>query len=401
MAKTAKSNFLEKAEAAHAQHKDEQTLAGRGGELPGGILNGIAQLTMIKIGVYQKGDYEGEPFFMAMGTTLSPAVHDNIPIKGLLTSVGPIALCDTTNAKNETVPFANNWDQMLRYLRGLGLDTSQLSPQDIVSGIEDGNYTSGPVLEALVGEGSAPIRFRFSTRSSPKLEQTKTGKWKVGRKEYPTKEAALAANPYSENPRVFHEWGSAVDYNPEGTEDAVQDDTKEEAKWESDAEADEEVKVVEKAEPDEAPAPDEPDFLAIAKVADNPKATKADRVKAEQTLIEYAKALSIEGYEKMETWTEVAQSIIDMKEIVAAEEAGAAEGAASEEAEEYSEEAEEWTPAEGEIGLFYNPKDKAPVKCEFVKVYGKLEKVDLKRLDTNKIIKGVPFNKVAATDIPF
>lgn len=420
MAKTTKSNFLQKAEAAHAQHKDEQTVAGRGGELPGGIQNGIAELTMIKIGTYQKGDYEGEPFFMAMGATLSPAVFEGMPIKGLLTSAGPVPLCDTSNAKGEVIPFAQNWDLMLRYLRGLGLDTSQLTPQDIVSGIDDGNYASGPVLEALVGEGSEPIRFRFSTRSSPKLEQTKAGKWRVGRKEYPTKEAALAANPYSENPRVWHEWGSAVEFSPEGTDDAVQDDTKEEAKWESDdaaeqakSAADEAVEeTVEESTEETAEeavdeqtteaSSDDPDFLEIAKTADNAKAPKAERVKAEQTLIEYAKALSIDGHENMATWADVAQAIVDMKEIVAAEEADSSTESTAEEAEEeYSEEAEEWVPADGEIGFFHDPKSKTPVRCEFVKVYGKLEKVDLKRLDTNKIVKGVPFAKVGATDIPF
>ncbi len=400
MAKTAKSSFLEKAEAAHAQHKDETSVAGRGGELPGGIQNGIAELTMIKIGKFQKGDNEGEPFFMAMGTCLSPRVHEGMPVFGLLTTAGPVPLCDTTNAKGDTIPFSNNWDQMLRHLRGLGLDTKELTPQDLVSGIDDGEYASGPVLEAMVSKEAAPIRFRFSTRSSPKLEQTSNGKWRVGRKEYKSKEEALAANPYSENPRVFHEWGSAIDYNPEGTPgDAVQDDTKEEAKWESDDA--EEAKAPVEAPTEEqaaAEASGDPDFLAVAAVADNPKATKADRVKAEQILIEYAKALSIDGYADMSTWAEVAQAIIDMKEIVAAEEAGATEEADS---EEYSEEAEEWTPVEGEIGFFHNPKDKAPVKCEFVKVYGKLEKVDLKRLDNNKIVKGVPFAKVAATDLPF
>lgn len=405
MAKTAQSSFLEKATAAHEEHKNDNTKAGRGGELPGGIVNGIAELTMAKIGVYKTGDYEGEPFFMAMGSVLVPKEHNGLPVKGLLTSAGPIPLCDTTNAKGEVVPFAQNWDRMLRHLRSLGLDTKDLTPQDIVSGIDDGQYASGPVLEAITGPGSTPIRFRFSTQSSPKLEQTSDGKWKVGRKIFKTKELALAVNPYSENPRVFHDWGDAVDYQPGGTADAVQDDTAVEPKWESDDAAEKEAaKAPEVAEAaTEAPTEDQaavdtPDFLAIAKVADNPKASKADRVNAEKVLVEHASTLGVEGYADMATWTEVAQSIIDMKEIIEAEQADAA---SSEESEEYSEESEDWSPVEGEIGFFHNPKDKAPVKCEFVKVYGKLEKVDLKRLDTNKIVKGVPFNKVAATDLPF
>ena len=209
MAKNAKSQFLEKATSAHEQHKADDTKAGRGGELPGGIENGIAELVSLKIGIYVKGDYEGEPFFMGMATCRSPKVHNGLPTAGLFTTAGPIGLCDTTNAKGEVIPFAENWDRMLRHLRSLGVDTKDLSPQDIIAGIDNEAYETGPVLLAL---SEAAPTFRFRTNSAPKLEQTKDGKWRVGRKVFGTKEAALAANPYAENPRVWHEWGDAIEW---------------------------------------------------------------------------------------------------------------------------------------------------------------------------------------------
>jgi hypothetical protein len=399
---------LEKATLAHEQHKAEDTKAGRGGELPGGISNGIAELVSLKIGIYAKGDYEGEPFFMGMATCRSPKVHNGIPTKGLFTTAGPIGLCDTHNAKGEVIPFSENWDRMLRHLRSLGLDTKDLSPHDIIAGIDNEAYETGPVLLALA---EAAPTFRFSTNSAAGLEPLKNGKWKVGRKEFTTKEAAIAANPYCENPRVWHEWGDVVEWTEEGTS-AVEDDTVQEAKWESDEKAEtaaepvvEEAatKEVESVAVESVDAEELPDFAAFAKIADDPKSKKPDKIAAEKVLSGHAKTLGIEGYEDMPSWAEVAQAIIDMMEIQKAEQAGeqieAVEAAVEE--EEYSEEVEEWVPAKGEIGFFLDPKSKTPVKCEFVEVNGKLEKVDLKRLDTNKIVKGVPFIRLSATAIPF
>jgi hypothetical protein len=204
---------------------------------------------------------------MGMAACRSPKVHNGLPTEGLFTTAGPIALCDTKKANGEVIPFSENWDRMLRHLRSLGIDTKDLSPHDIVAGIDNEAYETGPVLLAL---SEAAPTFRFSTNSSPKLEQTKNGKWRVGRKEYPTKEAAIAANPYCENPRVWHEWGDAVEWTEEGAAPAVQDDTVQEAKWESDAKAEEAAAepVVEEAAPAEsAVAETTPDFLALANVA--------------------------------------------------------------------------------------------------------------------------------------
>lgn len=408
MAKQAKSAFLEKATQAHEAHKADDTKAGRGGELPGGISNGIAELVSLKIGVYKTGDYEDEPFFMGMATCRSPKVHNNIPTAGLFTQVGPIGLCDTHNAKGEVTPFADNWDRMLRHLRSLGLDTKDLSPHDIIAGIDTEAYETGPVLLAL---SEAAPKFRFSTNSAPALEQTKSGKWKVGRKEFKTKEEALTAFPYSENPRVWHEWGDVVEWTEEGAASAVEDDTVQEAPWESDEKAETAAEpVVEEAATEEVEAAtvesveaeELPDFAAFAKIADDPKSKKPDKIAAEKVLSGHAKTLGIEGYEEMASWKEVAQAIVDMLEIQKAEQAGESEEAPAEE-EEYTEEAEaeEWVPVKGELGFFLDPKSKTPIKCEFVEVNGKLEKVDLKRLDTNKILKGVPFIRLSATAIPF
>jgi len=207
-----------------------------------------------------------------------------------------------------------------------------------------------------------------------------------------------------------------VEWTEEGAASAVQDDTVQEAPWESDEKVAEVVtegseveeaatEAVEETIVESAEAEELPDFMTVAKVADDAKSKKADKIAAEKVLSGYAKTLGIDGYEDMASWAEVAQAIVDMVEIQKAEQSGGDEPEAAEaEEEEYTEEdaeVEDWKPLKGEIGYFLDPKSKKPIQCEFVEVSAKLEKADLKRLDTNKIVKGVPFIRLSATAIPF
>ena len=391
MVKKAKSSFLERVAEVHEEVKGNETKVGSGGDLPPGIEHGIARLVDCKIGIFQKGDNEGEPFFMAAGTVLDPesVVQTDpktkkartIPIRGLRTQIGPEPLCDTTAQNGNVTSLRDHWDRVLNHLRLLGIDTKEVDPTDIIAEETEGVYSSGPVLEALVA--AAPT-FRFRTWQGKPTDQ------------YP-------------NPRVNHEWRGACEYEGDATSEEVQDDT--EAKWESDEQADaaaEEEKAPPR-KPPKAPAKAEDakaeesgsiDFMALGKLADAGK-PKKEAGEASKTLAGHAKVLGIDGYEDMDTWVDVAQAIIDHEEIVAEEEAEPEEEAEAEEEyveEEAEAEEEEWSPAEGEMGFFMAPGSKKPVECEFVKVYGKAQKVDLKRNDTKKIVKGVPFAKVGPTD---
>lgn len=370
MVKKAKSSFFERVEKAHLEHKDDETRVGSGGDLPHGIEHGVAKLADAKIGIYAKGDYEGEPFFMAAGivlepdsvTTVDPKTKKSrvIHIQGLRTQIGPEPLCDTTNQNGEVTELADHWSRVLNHLRLLGIDTKEIDPSSIVAESQEGKYESGPILEALV---EAAPTFRFRTWQGKPTAQ------------FP-------------NPRVNHEWRGVCEHDSEPTK-AVEEQVEEQPQWESDA-AKEEAPTKEPAEkPGKIESPIEVDFLALGKVADSGKSKEAQ--KAQQTLTGHAQVLGIDGYEEMETWTAVAEAIAAHEE---------AEPEAETE-EEYVEEPEEWAPTEKEVCYMSNGPKKKPTECEIVKVYAKAEKADVKRLDTKKVVKGVPFAKLSATDEPF
>lgn len=366
--KVTKSPFMSRLAEAHELHKGDETRIGSGGDLPAGIEHGVARLSDAKIGVYQKGDNEGEPYFMAAGIVLEPetvlvvdpktkksrAIH----IRGLRTQIGPEPLCDTKAQNGNETSLADHWDRVLNHLRLLGIDTKDLDPTDVV--VEhNGTYDSGPVLEALV---QAAPTFRFRTWQGKATQQ------------YP-------------NPRINHEWRGACEYD-EGTSEDVQDDTAKEAEWESD-EADE----AEEVEQEEAAVEAEVDFLALGELADAGK-PKKEATEAARTLAGHAKILNIDS-DSLGTWTEVAEAIVAHEEPEAEDANDEAEAD-----EEYEEEVEDWIPTAGEIVFFAGP-GKKPIEAEVVKVFAKQEKADLKRLDTKKLVKGVPFAKINADGSPF
>lgn len=369
MGKKRKSSFASRVAPAHETHKGDETKVGGGGDLPAGIDHGVARLSKCHIGIYGEGTpYEGEPFFYASGTVLSPETvsivdpgtkkSQIVPVQGLPTTCngGPIPLCDTTSQAGKETPLEEHWSRVLNHLRLLGINTEEIGPDDIVAEPEEGKYESGPVLEALL---EAAPTFKFRTWQGKPTAQ------------YP-------------NPRVNHDWRGICSWEEDGS-DPVEAAEEEEPKWESEAE--------EEAAPEEASVEDEtdteelPDFLALAKVADkSPKSAKG--VEASQTLSAYAEAAGVEDYEDIPTWVGVAEAII------AANEGG---GEADEEFTEEEEESfeEEWVPTEGELGVFAHPKT-GDVEVEFISVDLEAEKADVRRNDTKRVTKGVPFKLLRA-----
>lgn len=360
--KEAKSSFMSRVAEAHEQHKNDETKMSSGGELPGGIEHGVAKLVDVHIGVYQKGDYEGEPFFMAAGTVLEPKTHliydqsskksRAVNIFGLRTQIGPIPLCDTTDSRGNQISLADHWETVLNHLRLLGVDTKTVEPDDIITE-DNGVYGSGPVLEALSQSG---ITFRFRTWQGKATQQ------------YP-------------NPRVNHDWRGAVEYEDTEAPEAVEDDTAEPEQgetpqWEQDAQAEEAASAPEpeQDEPEAEPAQEtsDPDLGELGRLAD-----EQDDKDAQSQLIGLAKLHGID-YEAPSSWSEVALLILQA-------EAG--------ELQEVQPETE-WEPIEGEIGLYTPPKAKKPVVCEFGKVFSKAKKVNI-TVD-GKVIKAVSFDQVQA-----
>lgn len=139
---------------AHAEHQADETDFGFSGGLPAGIEGGIAQLTECKFGIFEKGDNEGEYYYLAMGVVKSPkSLRDKdgnvLQIAGSHTKVGPIPICDTTNRDGEVTPLAKHWARILNELRKFGVDTKKFKAEDAES-----------VAEAL--KQAAP-HFKFRT----------------------------------------------------------------------------------------------------------------------------------------------------------------------------------------------------------------------------------------------
>lgn len=202
---TAKSGLLAKlgtklAKAVEAHKGDETKFAGGGVDLPKGIENGIAQLVTCKFGVYEKGDFQGEYYFMASGIVISPKKHAGIPIEGLRTSVGPEPICDTPNKTRKTVDEHVAW--VMNELRKLGVDTAELGVDDLES-----------TVEAL--QETKP-HFRFRTWAGDKRKKGDP----LYNEQYD--------GPDAPDPRVNHQWNGAVDLDPsdeEETDEEVEDNT--------------------------------------------------------------------------------------------------------------------------------------------------------------------------------
>lgn len=177
---------------AHEAHTNDEIPASNT-NLPGGIENGVAQLSSVKIGEFENGDNKGKPFFMAAGVVFVPDTIDGIPIKGLQTRIGPEPLCDTPkNQSRKTLDDHVKW--VYDELHKLGVDTNDFDPNDLEESLN-------AALEALVDR--QPF-FRFTTWKPPVATE---GKYK------------------GQDTRVVHKWHGEIDYTPEEGLTPVDDDS--------------------------------------------------------------------------------------------------------------------------------------------------------------------------------
>ena len=248
-----KSNLMSKlgtkGAQAFAAHKDDETKFGRI-ELPAGIEAGVAQLVECKFGEYEKGDFKGEPYFMAAGVVIEPKEHNGIPVEGQRTQIGPIPICDTPKRTKQTME--EHIADVLNEFRKLGVSTSEMS--------EDGSDLE-PTAEML--KADRPF-FRFRT-------------WK-GEK--------ATSGPYKgKEPLTNHEWLGVCQYSPDGEAgDGVEDAT-----GDAGPEAVEEVA-------------EEQDLAALGEAADG-----GDE-EAQAKLQEMAEAANIDP-NAISTWAEVAEAL--------------------------------------------------------------------------------------------
>lgn len=180
------SKLGNKLREAHEEHKNDETVASAGGDLPPGISGGIAKVVDCKFD-FVKDDKKlaGEPYFYAAAIVVRPKEFNGMIIQGERTSIMEM-LCDTPERESrKTVSDHLGW--VYNQLRLLGADTSNLDVDDLEA------------TAAAIKEAGPYIKFR-----------TWAGK---PTKEYP-------------NPRTNHVWGGTVDYNEDDDpSNAVVDET--------------------------------------------------------------------------------------------------------------------------------------------------------------------------------
>lgn len=337
---TGKSSLLAKlgpnVKSVHEQHKSDKTEHDSGGSVPAGIDNGIAQLVECKFGEYKEGPNKGKPFFMAIGVCVEPKAVDGIPTEGLRTQIGPEALCDTPQAAGKRKTFAQHYAWMLNQMRLLGVDTTEIQPEQLES------------TAAAIKESSPFIRFRT---------------WKAKKQ---------TTGPFKDvEPRVNHVWDGVVNYEgngqaPEaGTEDQTESAT-------AGGETAQEEGI---------------DLESLVEKASNKD------VAAQKQLTQLAKeaGASDEIIESAENWGEVAALIAGGSETGEGQQEEQEEPPAKGSVYQYQLLDKSGKPVVDKSG-----KPKKPVKVEIVSSDAESRSSTVKNLDTKALIKGVSWDSLKA-----
>lgn len=437
------------AKKAWEAHKNDETNFSMGSaDLPAGIENGIAQLTEIKFDVHKEGDNKGKWFFYAHGTVLEPTEFtddDGVThhVEGRVTKIIE-SLYDTPSKKRKTLDEHIDW--VMNELRKLGLDTSELSFEDLEAA-------------AATLKDAGPT-FKFRTWSGAPT------------KEYP-------------NPIVNHQWGGAVEYEATEESGVEEEEEKPAKKAATTQKAKAAVKKSTALDPTAADGGDEDAQTAIAEACEKAgidpndyatwqeaydalqqpeepeaeeevaeeaeeeedwkkteeyklgvKADKGDE-KAIESLTESCARFDIDP-DEYETWVDAALALMDAQEQNAEkyeegeasdfpyEGLGELADSGDEDAQtkltegcepagidpndyatwaeveellktyhnENSGSGEAVVPEKGEVYMWKPPKGKKEVECEVIAVDKTKEMVSLKDLTTKMVHKGVPFSAI-------
>ena len=364
-----------KFDKAVAEHANDETELSLFTNLPGGIPNGIAQLSSVSFSQYKRGDQEGEWFLRLAGIVQEPELAANGDhVKGLQTSQ-MIPLCDTTTQGGKTTTLDEHVETMMTHFRSLGYN-------------EPFKWDGREAIAAALVE-AAPY-FRFSTSQSEPTEQ------------YP-------------NPRVWENWGGGKgleNYEANGASSQVVDQS--EQVDDSDS-----VSVDTTAE-----APDDTSVEDLVTEAENGDET------SQQTLKDRAMAAgnTEKAVDDADDWASVAAMIGEESDSsdssnnesedltalgVAAdngdEDAQSKITAAAEAAgiEDTFEDWAGWAAAISEAGseataepekgetYFFKPKGaKKSVECQVTAVFPGKKTCNLKNLVSNKVIKAVSWDSL-------
>jgi hypothetical protein len=196
---------------AHKQVAGDDVDYGAGGDLPGGIENGIARLKECKFDRYKSGTNEGKWYFLATGVVCFPEhAPDGTPITNRSTMIME-PLCNTPTRTRKTV--GDHWKWIRNELLKLGLKKENITPDH-------------PEKAAAQLKKAKP-HFSFRTWQGDKEEiEIRDGKVFVGNVRYKDEAAAKAAHPFAgREPMVLHLWGGVCDApnaNPDVPEEAME-----------------------------------------------------------------------------------------------------------------------------------------------------------------------------------
>ena len=333
-----------KGTAAVKKRKGDPVSADSGSSLPAGIENAIAQLTDCYFGQYKPGTkYEGEFFFRAVGTIISPKVFEGVPIEGCQTSIIE-PCCDTPDAGGKRKTLEDRIAFILNEMRKLGLDTSEATAEQLENMAE--------VLKT-----SKPY-FRLRT-------------WKGDKQ---------TTGPYAgKEPRVNEVWGGEVDMEAlaeavattEGDDDDLEDTT-------ATAEGD-------------GPEIDL-DQLAIDADDDHDSAVK---------LTEIAAAVGVDA-DTIDSWEGVVAAINEAEGNAEPAEDDEPEVDPDDEpepeAEAETDEEEVATPSKGDLAMYKPPKMKNARICKVMTSNVKKETCGLKEAKKGTIYKNVPWDKIEVVE---
>lgn len=365
MAKTvAKSDVFAKigakANKAFTSAKKKEVKLPGGGNVPGGIENGVARLTEINFAEFKKGDNKGKPYFMAQAVVVNPDgssrpwIVNGQKVDGLQTKFGPEALCDTPAKKGQVVRENGRYtfDQHMDHVVNL---FKLLAGKEAVESLENASELK-ELGDQLIEAGTY---FTFRTWQPPKRKKGEPG-----------------YNPQYDGPdsppsRVIETWGSAIEDFAQAESEGEEVEDEEEAEDGEEAEDESEETEEEDSEESEEDGEEEAEddgLDELATEADKEKLTPAVK-KARKELTEKAIEAGCDEDEvrAADTFADVVEMIRGMssEETEDGEESGEDEEEAEESEEtEGDEESEEQAP---EVGGEYkykpiDPKTKKPVK---------------------------------------
>lgn len=346
-AKSKKSSLASKVKAASVKkHAGDETRTGNV-NLPGGI-KGVAKLKTAYFEVYKSGDYQGEYYFRASGTILSPEkvfdtkLKKDVKVKGLSTQI-MIPCCDTKTRAGKETTQEQHIDRIMNEMRKLGASTDA---------VEDGGDLE--TLAEAIAEAKPEFKFNTSWR-----------------------------NPDDEDDDgIWENWNGEVASSDEEDDDEVEEDDDDEEEDEDDSDSDEEEEEDESEDDEEDESSEGVDIKALRKAGKIADDEDEGEEEAQAQIKEAAEAVgvSLDDIEEADSWDDAVTLIEE------------ASKSRSDDDEEDDEDEEDSEPEKGDVYNFKPPKKKKEIEVEVTRVNLKAKTVNARSVADGTLHKSIPWD---------